>query len=78
MSTREMASWLTGGVGLTVFWIVLLIATRKHPWALVIGEDGRPSTSKFQIFVWTAAVVLAFLMNSRHRIGRKNGSGQQN
>jgi hypothetical protein len=58
---QQAMSYLTGLAGLAVLWIVLLIATRKHPWSLVIGEDGRPSTSKFQMLVWTAAVVFAFL-----------------
>lgn len=44
-----------------MLWLILLIATGKHPWALVIGEDGRPSTSKLQMLVWTAATVFAFL-----------------
>jgi hypothetical protein len=58
---QQFFAYLTGFAGLGAFWIILLIATKKHPWALVIGEDGRPSTSKFQMLVWTAAVVFAFL-----------------
>jgi hypothetical protein len=58
---QQAMSYLTGLAGLAAFWLILLIATRKHPWALVIGEDGRPSTSKFQMLAWTAAVVFAFL-----------------
>jgi hypothetical protein len=61
MHQQEIMSILTGAAGLAVFWIVLLIATKKHPWALVMGEDSRPSTSKFQMLVWTAAIVFAFL-----------------
>jgi hypothetical protein len=61
MPSQQLFAYLTGLAGLGAFWIILLIATRKHPWALVIGEDGRPSTSKFQMLVWTAAVVFAFL-----------------
>lgn len=53
--------YLLGLAGLGAFWIILLIATKQHPWSLVIGTDGRPSTSKFQLLVWTAAVVFAFL-----------------
>src|SRR5271155_5986877 len=53
--------YLTGIAGLVALWLLLLIATRKHPWSVVIGEDGRPSTSKFQMLLWTAAVVFAFL-----------------
>jgi hypothetical protein len=58
---QQFMSYVTGLAGLAVLWVVLLIATKKHPWSLVIGEDGQPSTSKFQMMVWTAAVVFAFL-----------------
>jgi hypothetical protein len=61
MPEQQFLSYVTGLAGLAVSWLVVLVATRKHPWALVIGEDGRPSTSKFQMLVWTAAVVFAFL-----------------
>jgi hypothetical protein len=61
MPTQQAMSYLTGLAGLAVLWIILRIATKNNPWALVIGEDGRPSSSKFQILVWTAAVVFAFL-----------------
>jgi len=61
MQKQQFFSVLTGFAGLGVLWIVLLIATKKHPWALAIGEDGRPSTSKLQMLMWTAAVVFAFL-----------------
>ncbi len=61
MPAQQLFAYLTGVAGLGAFWIILLIATGKHPWALVVGEDGRPSTSKFQMLVWTAAVVFAFL-----------------
>lgn len=61
MPEQQVMSWLTGLGGLALMWVILRIATKKHPWALVIGEDGRPSTSKFQMLVWTAAMVFAFL-----------------
>ncbi len=61
MSMQQVMSYLTGLGGLAAFWLVLLIATKKHPWSLVIGEDGQASTSKFQMLVWTAAVVFGFL-----------------
>ena len=61
MPVQQAMSYLTGLGGLAVLWLILLIATKKHPWALVMGEDGQPSTSKFQMLVWTAAVVFAFL-----------------
>jgi hypothetical protein len=61
MPLQETMSYLTGLAGLGIVWIIIRIATKKHPWALVIGEDGTPSTSKFQMVVWTAAVAFAFL-----------------
>jgi hypothetical protein len=61
MAGQEIMPYLTGLAGLAVLWLIVRIAAGKHPWALVIGEDGRPSTSKFQMIVWTAAVVFAFL-----------------
>ena len=74
MPEQQYMSYLTGVAGLAVFWIVLLIATKKHPWALVIGEDGRPSTSKFQMMVWTAAMVFSFL--AIYQIRFSSGFGQ--
>ena len=53
--------YIFGFAGLAVFWLILLISTGQHPWALTMGEDGRPSTSKFQMLIWLAAVVFAYL-----------------
>jgi hypothetical protein len=66
-------AYLTGLAGLGALWLILLIATKKHPWALVIGEDDRPSTSKFQLLIWTAAVVFAFLAIYQIRFSRGFG-----
>jgi hypothetical protein len=71
---QEVMSYLTGLAGLAALWIVLLIATKKHPWALVMGEDGQPSTSKFQMLVWTAAAVFSFL--AIYQIRFSSGFGQ--
>ena len=53
--------YLLGLAGLGAFWLILLISAKKHPWHLVIGEDGQPSASKFQVILWTAAVIFAYL-----------------
>jgi len=50
-----------GLAGLGAFWLILFISTRQHPWDLIIGEDGQPSASKFQVLLWTGAVVFAYL-----------------
>lgn len=61
MEQQQFFSVLTGLGGLALLWIIIRIATRKQIWALAIGEDGRPSTSKLQMLIWTAAIVFAFL-----------------
>jgi len=71
---QQFMAWLTGFAGLGVLWVILLIATKKHPWALVLGEDNEPSTSKFQMLVWTAAVVFAFLAIYQIRFSSGNWS----
>jgi len=75
MTYEQAAPYLLGLGGLGVFWIILLIATKKHPWSLVIGTDGQPSTSKFQMMVWTAAVVFAFLAVYELRCAHGDFSG---
>jgi hypothetical protein len=67
--------YVLGFAGLGVFWVVLLIATGEHPWALVMGEDGRPSTSKFQMLVWLAAVVFGYLAIYEVRVSHGHYEG---
>jgi hypothetical protein len=67
--------YVLGFAGLGVFWLVLLIATGEHPWALVKGEDGRPSTSKFQMLVWMAAVVFGYLAIYEVRVSHGHFEG---
>ena len=52
---------LMGLLGLAVFWFAVAVATRFHPLLLIMGEDGIPSTSKFQFFVWTAVAVFSYI-----------------
>jgi hypothetical protein len=55
------APFLAGLAGLAVLWVVIGIATSFNILKLFEGQDGRPSTSKFQFFLWTAAVVFSYL-----------------
>jgi hypothetical protein len=71
---QQFMSYLTGLAGLAALWLIVLVATNKHPWDLVIGEDGRPSTSKFQMMVWTAAAVFSYL--AIYQIRFSSGFGQ--
>jgi hypothetical protein len=61
MQKQQAISVLTGLAGIALLWAVVSIASGKHLWALAMGEDGRPSTSKLQMLIWTAAVTFAFL-----------------
>lgn len=64
-----------GLAGLAAFWLILFIATRQHPWDLIIGEDGQPSTSKFQLILWTGAVVFAYLATYEIRFSHGHPEG---
>jgi hypothetical protein len=46
---------------LGLFWFLAGISTRWHPLQLILGEDGVPSTSKFQFLCWTAVVLFAYV-----------------
>ena len=56
--------WLAiaSAVGLLVvlYLVTALAAGNWNPWRLVMGFDGRASTSKFQWFLWTAAILFAY------------------
>lgn len=54
--------YLVGFLGLAVFWVIIgLFSGYWNPMKLFEGVDKRPSTSKFQFLMWTAAVVFAYL-----------------
>ncbi len=54
--------YLAGFCGLVVFWVVIgLFSGSWNPLKLFEGTDKRPSTSKFQFCLWTAAVVFGYL-----------------
>jgi hypothetical protein len=63
--------YVIGFAGLFVFWLIIGVASRFKPSILFLGADGRPSTSKLQMVVWTAAVVFSYLAVSwaRYRLG---------
>lgn len=68
-------SFVTGMGGLAIFWVVLYIATRSHPWALIKDENGSSSTSKFQMMIWTATVVFAYLAIFEVRFSQHHPEG---
>lgn len=57
----ELVAYAFGFIVLLVFWLLYRILTGKwNPWKLVEGADGRPSTSKFQWFLWTVVVIFSY------------------
>ena len=44
-----------------VFFFLACISSGWKPSRLILGEDGIPSTSKFQFFAWTAAILFAYV-----------------
>lgn len=52
--------YLMGVGSLVALWMVYGIASNWNPWLLVQGEDGRPSTSKFQFWLWTGVVIFSY------------------
>jgi hypothetical protein len=50
-----------GLLALVCLWLIIwLFADTLNPFKLVIGADGRPSTSKLKPFLWTAVVVFSY------------------
>src|SRR5260221_13517754 len=59
----QSAGWLpyfSGGISVVVLFVITKIATGGTVAKLYEGADGRPSTSKFQVLLWTAAVIFSF------------------
>lgn len=61
MAHKALTSYGWGTVALLFFWAVTWLLTgRLNPFSLVIGEDGRPSTSKLKPFLWTVVMIFAY------------------
>ncbi|HYV11079.1 MAG TPA: IPT/TIG domain-containing protein [Pyrinomonadaceae bacterium] len=61
MARKALMPYGWGAVALVFFWAVTWILTgRLNPFSLVIGEDGRPSTSKLKPFLWTVVMIFAY------------------
>src|SRR5579859_8102944 len=61
MGLSTEAVW--GGIGITLLgvWALPSIFTKKCPWKIIEGADGRRSTSKFQFLVWTTVMMFAYV-----------------
>lgn len=54
-------SYLAGIAGLIAIWLVIGFGATFNIGKIVEGEDKRPSTSKFQVLLWTAVVIFGYL-----------------
>jgi len=52
--------YFVGGLALCVLWVVFGVASGWNVIKLFEGADGRPSTSKFQFWLWTIVVIFAY------------------
>ncbi len=57
-----------GLMAMALLWLLHLAVTGNHPWKLIEGEDGRASTSKFQLWLWTAAAIFAYVVITVARV----------
>ena len=64
-TVNEAQAWKAVLAGIIVVLIAFLtlrpfFPEKKGPLSLILGEDNRPSTSKFQVVLWTAAVIFSY------------------
>jgi len=60
MQTQGLVPYAVGVGTVFLLWLLYKMASGGKIGALYEGNDGRPSTSKFQFFAWTTAVVFAY------------------
>ena len=61
INTMEGTAFISGFAILIVLWFIYSVMSGTwNPWKLVEGQDGKPSTSKLQWFLWTLVVVFAY------------------
>jgi hypothetical protein len=59
MTTTSVTTLIVTWVSL---WLLYRIFTKRwNPLSVIIGADGRPSTSKFQFFLWTLVILSAYV-----------------
>lgn len=64
--------YVVGIVGLLALWLIIGFGASFNIGKMIGGEDGRPSTSKLQVLLWTAVVVFSYLAIYVIRIDAKH------
>ena len=68
-STRYVLPYGWGAVALvTLFFLIWIFTGSINPFKMIVGADGRPSTSKFKPFLWTIAIVFSYVVIYAARI----------
>lgn len=66
---RYISPYGWGGVALvTLFFLTWIFTSNINPFKMVVGADGRPSTSKFKPFLWTIAIIFSYVVIYAARI----------
>jgi hypothetical protein len=61
--------YLSGLLALALLYLVYVALSGDLAiWNAAVGEDGRASTSKFQVFLWTIVVIFGYVAIVTHRI----------
>lgn len=65
--------YLSGIIALIVLWLLYWILARTpNPSKLIVGADGRYSSSKIQFFLWTLVVIFAYVTVFVARVSKGN------
>jgi len=55
-------AYLAGVAAALLFWLICIVLSGCwNPFKLIEGQDGRPSTSKLQWFLWTAVIAFSYV-----------------
>src|ERR1700683_4570638 len=60
MNSQAAVPYLVGILSLAFLWLLYRVSSGGQIRSLYEGNDGRPSTSKFQFFAWTTVVIFAY------------------
>ncbi len=60
MQTQGFVPYAVGVGTVFLLWLLYKVASGGNIGSLYEGNDGRPSTSKFQFFAWTTVVIFAY------------------
>lgn len=60
MNYHAVLPYVVGAFSLIFLWLLYKVSSNGQINSLYEGNDGRPSTSKFQFFAWTTVVIFAY------------------